>query len=29
MRPGHADYTGFIKYKGFNDYRGGDIFPDV
>jgi chorismate synthase len=23
MRPGHADYTSFIKYGGFNDYRGG------
>lgn len=25
-RPGHADYTAFVKYKGFNDYRGGGIF---
>jgi len=23
VRPGHADYTGFVKYSGFNDYRGG------
>ncbi|MFC2034080.1 chorismate synthase [Chloroflexota bacterium] len=22
-RPGHADYTNFTKYGGFNDYRGG------
>jgi chorismate synthase len=26
MRPGHADYSGWMKYKGFNDYRGGGSF---
>lgn len=26
MRPGHADYPAYIKYKGFNDYRGGGHF---
>lgn len=26
LRPGHADYTGYIKYKSFNDYRGGGHF---
>lgn len=26
MRPGHSDYPAFIKYKGFNDYRGGGHF---
>ncbi|MDR1217124.1 MAG: chorismate synthase [Oscillospiraceae bacterium] len=23
MRPGHADYTSFVKYGGYADYRGG------
>lgn len=26
MRPGHADYSGYVKYNGFNDYRGGGHF---
>ena len=26
LRPGHADYTAFIKYGGYNDYRGGGRF---
>lgn len=26
MRPGHADYSGKVKYDGFNDYRGGGHF---
>ncbi len=26
LRPGHADYTAFIKYGGFNDFRGGGRF---
>lgn len=25
-RPGHADYVASIKYKGFQDYRGGGRF---
>jgi chorismate synthase len=25
-RPGHADYTAFTKYGGFNDFRGGGRF---
>jgi chorismate synthase len=25
-RPGHADYTAYVKYGGFNDYRGGGRF---
>jgi chorismate synthase len=25
-RPGHADYPAYIKYKGFNDIRGGGRF---
>lgn len=26
MRPGHSDYPAFVKYKGFNDVRGGGHF---
>jgi chorismate synthase len=26
FRPGHADYTSYVKYGGFGDYRGGGRF---
>lgn len=26
MRPGHADFPGYVRYNGFNDYRGGGHF---
>lgn len=25
-RPGHADYTGALRYRGFNDVEAADIF---
>lgn len=26
LRPGHADYTAFVKYSGWQDWRGGGHF---
>lgn len=26
IRPGHSDYSGFVKYSGYNDYRGSGHF---
>lgn len=26
MRPGHGDYSGYVKFRGCNDYRGGGTF---
>jgi len=26
LRPSHADFSGYVKYDGFNDYRGGGPF---
>ena len=28
MRPGHADYSGWVRYSGFQDYREAAIFQD-
>jgi len=28
-RPGHADYTAYVKYGGYADYRGVGGFPDA
>lgn len=25
-RPSHADYPAYVRYRGFNDYRGGGVF---
>ena len=27
LRPGHADYTAYAKYEGFQDARGGGPWP--
>ena len=27
-RPGHADFVAGVRYGGYADPRGGDIFPD-
>ena len=27
LRPGHADYTAYAKYEGWQDARGGATFP--
>lgn len=28
VRPSHGDFSGFVKYNGFNDYRGGGHFQE-